>query len=560
MTLLGRSLILVAVSICWVSTSADAQGKKEPGHRQLPVGVDAPDSSSSPLPEIHLPEFVITGNEVFDFKEFGKASVDPDLLPETDTYRESLTRESSASSTGPAWKERAGLTPPVPGLNGRFSAGYGSYNTPSFEGWLGALSPRAHILLRGGFVSSDGHVQNADYRRGFSTMSGGWQVPESSPLLPGSIMEANVGIAGSSYRFYGSRTPLRERTVGTFDLGLTVASTVFDGVDQNTTVALRATSVDDSADAHEREFAGDLHVRGRIDEIDVHGNVGVAWNFLSAPSVRYDPYVVQGQFSGRYHIDPNMELTGGVSLYLFRGSDTRTSGRVYPSLGFSWSALPGVRVFAKVDPAVERHRLSELVEENPYLETRAAIRPTDHTIRFSLGADGDLASGFTTRLGLTYDRMRDYPLFSDPSVSGSWDIAYGGMTTIISLDASLYTDLSESDQAGLTMTVRSTENSETLSPVPYVPRLRLSGQYSHRFPFDVTVRSNLQVLGSSPADVSNSRTVPAYAVLSADAEYFVADRLRLLVNLEDMLNSEQKRFDGYSGPRRSVRIGLQYSW
>jgi hypothetical protein len=556
----GRWLILAAIAASWVSTSADAQGKKEPGHRQLPVGAETQDSSASALPAIDLPEFVITGNEVFDFKELAKAGVDPDLLPEASADREAPVRESAASRTGMAWKERAGFAPPVPGLNGRFSAGYGSYNTPSFEGWLGTHSPRAHILMRGGFVSSDGPVPDADCRRGFGTVSGGWQVPESSPLLPGSMMEGNLGIAGRSYRFYGSRTPDRERTVGTFDAGLAVASTVFDGVDQNTAIALRSTSVDDSADAYEREFTADVHMRGGIEEIDVRGNIGVSWNFLSAPSVRYDPYVLQGQFSGRHHISPKVELRGGVSLYLFRGSDTRTSGRIYPSLGVSWSVLPDVRVFARVDPAIERHRLSDLLEENPYLKTGAAIRPTDHALRFSVGAEGTLASGVTSRVTLTYDQMRDYPLFSDPSLSGSWDLAYGGNTTFMSFEGSLYADLSAHDQAGLTLTARSTENSETLSPVPYVPRLSLSGQYSHRFPFDVTVRSDLQVQGASPADVANTRSISGYAVLSVGADYVVADRLRLLMDVEDILDSEQTSFEGYSGPRRSVRIGLQYSW
>jgi hypothetical protein len=557
---LSRWSVPAVIAIVCLGTVADGQGKKEPTRRQIPIVSEPSDSSSLALPKIDLPEFIITGNEVVDFKEFSKAGVDLTLSPEAEASRGGLTRDPANTELGATWKERAAFLPPAAGLNGRFSACYGSFNTPSFEGWFGTHSPRANVLLRAGFVSSDGYVPNADYRRGFSMIHGGWQIPETFPLMPGVVMDGNLGITGRSYRFYGSKTPLRERTVGTFDLGLGLASSIFDGFNQSSAVALQATSVDDSADAKERELSADFHVRGSVEEIDVRGSFGIAWNFYSAPSARNDPYVVQGQFSGRHQIAGGVELSGGVSLYAFRGSDTRTAARIYPSLGISWYAASAVRLFASLEPTIEHARLSDLMEDNPYLRSDVRIHPTDHTLRFSIGAEGDLASGIRSRLAFTYDRMNDYPLYSDPGLTGTWNIEYAGKTTFITLDGSLYADISEDDQAGLNVTVRSTRNSETNAPVPYVSRVSVSGQYSHRFPIDVTVRSSLQMLGSSPADLSNSRSVPAYAVLSMGAEYSVAYQLEILMSLENILNSEQRRFEGYPGSRRSVGIGLRYSW
>ncbi|MDH3252811.1 MAG: TonB-dependent receptor, partial [Ignavibacteria bacterium] len=347
--------------------------------------------------------------------------------------------------------------------------------------------------------------------------------------------------------------------VSGFNLGLGISSTLFDGFDEHAAVALRTTSVDDSADAKEQELSADLHVAGKVEGLDVQGSFGIIWNFFSAPSAMYDPFLLQGQFSTRYTLAQNVELSGGLSLFAFRGSDTRSSGRIYPSLGVSWFAASGVRLFADIGPTIERGRLSDLLERNPYLRTDIGVRPTEHTMRFSVGADGDVAPGFRARLAVTYDRMRDYPLFSDPAFAGTWDIEYRGMTTFLSLDGSLYADLSDNDHAGLNFTVRSTRNTDT-EAVPYVPRVHLSGLYSHRFPIDLTLRSSLQVLGSTPVDVNSSRYIPAYAVVSLDAEYSVVHNVELTMKLDNLLDSEQRRFEGYLGYPRSVRLGLRYSW
>ncbi|MDH3251731.1 MAG: hypothetical protein OEM41_03005, partial [Ignavibacteria bacterium] len=119
--------------LCW-GVAVSAQEKKEPSRRHSPAVTEPSDSTSRPLPKIDLPEFVITGNEVIDFKEFSKTGVDQSLSLKDESPQAGLNREPVTADLGGSWKEKAAFSAPAGGLNGRFSAGYGSFGTPSFDG------------------------------------------------------------------------------------------------------------------------------------------------------------------------------------------------------------------------------------------------------------------------------------------------------------------------------------------------------------------------------------------------------------------------------------------
>jgi outer membrane cobalamin receptor len=163
-------------------------------------------------------------------------------------------------------------------------------------------------------------------------------------------------------------------------------------------------------------------------------------------------------------------------------------------------------------------------------------------------------------VSLNYSQTDNVPVFVDRNSTGMWDVLYSGTTKILSLDGELYARLSDADNLGASVSIRSNKNSSTGNRNPYFASFLSSASYQHRFAFGLTMGSALQIVGSRSVDLAGSRTLPAFVVLNLDAEYVVVPRWSLIVTLNDLLNQEQTMWEGYPGLQRTVSLGTSFVW
>jgi hypothetical protein len=554
--------VIAAATLLFVGSGvAGAQEKKEPPRRSsVGLPVDSSAIAEKQLPQIDLPEFAITGTELINLPEFAKTSIeDKSIFDAFARKPQPGMRESSRVELGAGTKEQIGLGGIGDGLNGRVIGGYGSYRTPYFDGWFGRSFGSSDFLLKGGYKSSGGHVDNADFRKGHSSLSGGLYLPSDAGFLANARARGSLGFEGSSYRFYGSAAPTVQRSINRFLSEVTVNSNAADLFTYASGLYLRTTSSSVYNKTQEVSAGFEFTAARDFDDVEIKGDLGLWRSFYSSPSVEDDPYVAQVGLSAKYRIAEQLDLMGGASFHLFRGSDTKSLGRLYPRLALSWYTNHWLTLFARFDPYVQRNTLSNTLEENPYVVNDVRLRHTEYRTNFSLGAEADIAR-VKTRLSLNYKQARNFLTYADPTAAGMWNTDYADNVRILSLDAELFADITDQDNIGASGSVRSGSNRDLDKAVPYFPSVVASALYQHRFPFGLTLGSTVQILGRRYTDLLEGGTIDPVVILDLKAEYLITSRWTVALMLNNLLDQKEPWWQGYARIPRNVAAALSFSW
>lgn len=537
------------------------QSKPEPPKR---TGAIVADSSSREddrkLPQIDLPEFMITGNETMALPEGGKSSYDDQPLFEPRPDMSSPGRDVRSPQLGYGAKEKVGFISPIEGFSGKVTAGYASYTTPFFDGWFGKDFGSADFLLKAGYKSSTGFSRNTDFRTGYGLVSGGTYLPQSAGLFAGARVHGSFKVSGDTYYPYGSITPNQQRSVNRFSSSVSLNSDIQDLFSYSSTLHIRSTSLVDLARSREIQVGMDFSAARDIEGIDAKGDLGLWTSFYDSPSKLNNPLFVQGGLSGRYHVLTDLDLTGGLGMYIMRGSDANTKAKLYPRIGVSWYVDKSLTVFARFEPYVQRADMSQLIETNPYLVNDIGIRHPEYFVHFSTGVETELARNVKANAVLQYKRVRNFAAFLDRQGSGLWNVDYSGITRILEFTMDVHADVTEQDYVGGSLTLRESNNSATGNAVPYLPSEVISGMYTHRFPFNLTVGTTLKLNSSQYADAGGVKMLRAFILADVLAEYNVMSQLTVSFGLTNLFNQPHRWWDGYAGMPRTAAVSASYMW
>lgn len=558
----GESLMLCVILCATSITMVSGQEKKEPPPRRVVLPADSVSPAmNTKLPKIELPEFVITGKEAIDLPEVSKTPVDDQVV--NTPLRVAATpgkREPGFTDFGGIQKSQAGFSDLGNGYNGKAEVGYGTYATPYFDAWFGNSYPSADFLLKAGYRSSGGHVSNADFRVGYASLAGGTHLSGDAGDFSGNRVQGRIAMRGNSYHLYGSTTPALQRTVTDFDAGLSMSSSSGAMIPYTAKLALESGSLKDVSKTMETSLGGELDATHEIDDVELRGSAALWKSFYSAQSATAGPFYTQFAGTASYRLGTSVSIRGGLSFYLYRGSDTRTSGRLYPQLGISWYAAERLTVYAKFDPSIQRTSLASMAGISPYMATDVSLRHAVQFTNFSLGAESEISPKIQSRVSLNYTQTDDVPVFVDLNSARIWDVIYLGTTRIVSLNGELYANLTNADNLGASLAVRSNRNSETGNRNPYFASFLSSVSYQHRFEFGLSLGSTLQIVGSQSADLADTRALPAFVVFNVSAEYVIIPRWRAMLTLSDIFNQRQTLWEGYAGLQRTVSIGTSFVW
>jgi len=562
-----RVIVLILCIAGWAGHT-QAQTKPEPKpepKRGIPLP-SVPDSVLEPAkipggdttgadPRIHypkfdVPEYTITGEDSRGLNQAQR----PVFVAEgenADARSAGLGRRDRSVMAGdpknPIYGDQA--APFSAGLR----AGYGSFRSPSFDGWIGQGFSTADVMLSAGYRSGAGHVRNADYQRAYNTLSGGVE-------LAGTRVGGSFGLDGSGYRAYGSNRPEQWRMVTSISADAEVRTIRFGTVRVTPGMHIRGTSLEDPAKTQETQLGFDFGVHADAGNLAILGNASFWSSAYTATMPVNSPYLITAGAKARTAVTDAVDLEGGLTAGSERGTDGGSQGWIDPHFGLYWRPALGVTTYLRFDPSVQRASLWGMLEENPYLVNSPHLRNRRTTTHLVVGTDYRPDPGLRLGALVRYDRIKNMPIFVDKDSTGFWTPAYADRVTLFGIEGNLSLDISDQDMLNVSLVIRSTKDAATERSVPYRPDLELDVQSIHRFPFGLRLMPGLRLVGSRYVDPENTHALPTYLDIGLRAEYIVVPSFRLSFSLGNIFDADRTWWEGYAGIPRTVQFGAEYIW
>jgi hypothetical protein len=554
---------ILGILVIGVFFSAPGQTKPEPPRRPSPVPPVRKDTLTKKpdvaLPKIELPEYDITGTLVPGVANSNK------VAGEADGALDPLGRKNLRSRE-PQWLDQGmwklGAEPAaVPGARaGRAYAGYGSFQSPWMDLSVNLGNPDFDLAIRGGYGSSAGHVERADFRRGFASLGILRGMDDSAGVLSHSTLRAAFGYGARTYTPYGAKVLVGDRTLHQFSSGVSLGGVTWGKTILEGGIAVSGASLVDPVTTQQTRFG--MHFRGtrEVGALSFEGGMELALSGFSAPTETRNPVYLRTSILGQGEVVENVVLRGGFAGYLERGTTGDSRGYLYPLASVSWYPSTPLEIFVRFEPSVTERTLGDLAGSAPYLARPAYVQHevagTDLAAGMALGVRRSLRVRLVTR----YQRVNNYFSPVDTARVGLWDAWYEGVSTIVSAEGDLTWQMTEADLFTAKMRTLLSKNSVTEEKIPYLPALRIDGSYAHWFSFGLLIAGDVKMIGARSADLQASRTLDPFVLLDVSAEYNFLPGWRVLGQIANLLGLRHEWWEGYVALPRTGSLGISYSW
>lgn len=562
-----RRRVFIAIMIAAALLSASlsfSQEKKEPTSHDVVL----PDSTQAPLPKISLPEFVITGNETIDLPSSTKNADDANMVYVAKPLSPESVRKSAVTDLGQ--KEDKNFSASAMQMNGKILAGFGAYTTPFIEGWFGKNYETGGMLFHAQYLTTDGHVANANHQKAGIDVSGDYNLPSSFGTIGGDQLNGGVSFLGRTYRAYGSTVPTQVRSANDVRInvglsGKTGADNLFtEGMAYSGNIFGRGYSVHDSSTAGETEVGLSGTASTQYNDYQLSGSVDYISSTMSSALVTtvtpHSPQWFVLRFTGRTMLSPSLQVTARIQQFLYRGNFSSGSGRLYPQAELRYFLDDQTTLFAGVNPTVERTTLRSLFGVNPYITNAVLIEPND--IRFAVngGAEVQLSDRLRGVASLSYKFIRYYTSFLEDNETRTWTTFYVPKVHLTTLDVRAAYRISDQNSLTASATVTSGIGTDSSVALPYLPVFRAGGVYRHNFNFGIAVEGYAEYISKQWNDFSHTHANAGYVSVGGRAEYDLHHDVRVFMQLSNLLDQRYYVWDGYLERTFYISLGLTYTW
>lgn len=547
-------LLLAAIGIVRSQEKTGSE-KKEPEARRI----ELPAEQNPALPKIELPEFVITGIAQLKIPDVEKNGVaEHSTLADLSSYSAAVgSRERETLELENRQKEFLALQQ-SPVMNGEVRASLGNYFTPRVNIWLGTQSPEYDYQGEAGYFRTKGYARNTDRSGGSAGVKGGMAFLTGA--LQGGRLGGDAAWGTESYRFFGSSTPTARRTHTHAQFGASIASPSSAQVSWNAMLGYRYDTVDDEGVGTQQ------HRAGMQAALDVPLGPVALKTFFSYRNASLSGTLTEGISlfevglgTSRYWVE-KLFIQGSARLFVGKGMLNQSLSRLYPdvSLGYLLENLHLISL--TYSGSLEFLDLPTALSRYPFLAAGSVYRHTDRTRQVSAGVESDWSPAFRTKLAAVVEEVHDAPLYSDPFMTGIGRLTYGGKTRILSFRAEGFAKFTPNDYVGMTLVVRSSENTATKLQVPYLPTVEAVGTYTHAFPFGAVAAVQVLYQGQRETDLVVSQKLAGFFLVDLGAEYDLFSSFKLFLKLQNITNKRYELWKGYLAPPFLFSAGASFRW
>lgn len=568
--------------IVFTLTSA-SQNKPIPPPRGFD-SLDTPAAQKKSLPTIDLPEVVIMGAENISFAASQKNMLE---LYRSDVFTNRSgvgLRENYKANQAPSLAQR--LVQPMIGssFDGLVKIGYGRFVSPYVEGWY------SKKLEKGDFAAHVLYNRNDDVptypgfnRLGVDLAGGSYFASDAPPLLSRSRVQGDVHFSYNNYPhfsfLYESGKPpytaqwLYDRSTYLIGYGATIISRNNPFIDYRAGIFVEHTRIhenfhpsfmppDTSVSSTENLFGITISAAKELSSILFTSQLKSVF-YLNTTSGEYpnSPLYTNLGGAGEYWVRDRFKLRAAINMFLFRGSSTAASFRIYPSLRTDYFITAQWNAFLNFEPDVVRNSLRRLLLTQPYINYIPSIEHENIPFKLQAGVRFDDPAFFDVLAYMEFLKADNYIQFvrSAPSAYPwvnpleRWDVEYGDNPKIFSLNIAAVKKFSVDDRIDVTFVARNSYHGYTDTQLAYLPNYQIKALYRHSFSFPLSLEANMNLVGKR---YISGKTFPGFVLFGLEAEYAFAKQFAAFFQITNLINQKFKNWDGYQARPFYIMAGF----
>jgi hypothetical protein len=545
--------------------------KPEPGVRAPEVAQPRVESSMqhssvqgrqrSELPKIDLPEFVITGTATIDLPATMKMPSDQNAIDMPVALADPLAARRDRATvefagSGKFAQDSAG---PV-AQYGNVLASVGTHFTPMVWLWLGQQRPEYFYLGDAHYASSKGYLPYTNRSEGALEVKAGTVVHATSLWLDGAAGTGNAGYGSETYRFFGSSLPSLTRSITRFRLGGELASSGESPLPYDVGLGFsNVVATDSSADVTEVRFDLNAETSIPVWSTSLLGRVRFSAASLTGSSSASLPYL-EVMIGSRRLAWKQFFTQVSANAYLAKGMLGQRLAKIYPNAMIGYRFPAQTVVSLSYTGGVRYNALSDLLRAQPYLSGVSPVLHSDIPVDVTGAAETNWNEVWRTRLSVRYQKIRDYPSYTEPGGGGIWWTSYQGTSSVTTYQADVFANVESNSYFALTAAWNVTKNSATQLTIPYVPELQTTAMYARTVVPGLSVSPWLSFVGRRSVDLSGGQKLPAYLIMGLKADYSGLGAAHLFVDVQNATDKKYEEWRGYRAAPFLVSVGMSYHW
>lgn len=502
-------------------------------------------------PNVELPDFIITGQDVVSVRRVKKS--EPEFISTVaDKYLKPVLK--------PDELEVAQISNPMTGdlqlidsanyYKGVLNLSAGRYTIPAGE--LNYAFPFTRGMLHG-IVYGDNRIAFADNSERYSyggALDFDYSLATGNNTQPGTKFKLGGKHTISSFKFYGSANPTRERKLNIGTAYLNISNLYLKQFIFDVNVAGDFTYTD-KENYTESLLLSDVFGRLQIDDFWLNLKADYQKQFLTTDSLGN----VNSDF---YQLRPSitLELFDVIMAdlgFTFNGSSSNKFNSLYASVGVELS--DNLLLLGSYKPSAEFLTSGKFLRQNDYFNPQSyqnfLFKKKNY---FEASVKYEYGKYFQINGGLRYFKSDEMPYYANPNENGIFELAASDVKS-----SNWFADfLFHPGPYGVFygsaefLNIRNSMDKK----IPYYPSVKAYLSYGYNFNNGIDAFVTLYYTSKKYTDILNANSIPGFFDLALKFNYKIQQYLMLSFELQNILNRKVFIWEGYEAKPFDASLGI----
>jgi hypothetical protein len=506
-------------------------------------------------PNVELPEFVITGQELMNLQQTKKPEPELVSVVSEEFLKPPLSPETpDLDEVGGPVDYSLNLRDSVYYYNGNVTTMLGIYSLPSVG--VNVSAPYSNGLFQGRLNGQNirPYISNAEryfLDAGVSmTLFSGYE----SSFLPGTQYRLSGDFDSRSYKLFAGNQPNLKRNFYQGAFGASVKNIYYDKFLMGASTGYKSSILKDE-EFRENLFNVGGFLRLNLENFNAGGYIDYknqAFRDSLTSNKIYD-FISIRPYAG-FEFSRFLKTAFGFNYSRSRGSDFFVP---YASIGFRFSKE--FTIFGEYSPGGEFLTASDFLDQNLYFNPKGnpnIYLKESHDLQGTLKYE--YSRYFELNGGVRIRSYKNLPFYSEMMSDGTFLLNTTEAETYSLIMNLLFHKgpfgyFFASAEAGET---KDNENNF----VPYFPSLISSLTYGYDFPIGLNAETNLIYRSGSYADTANTEKLNSYINLNLNFSYNISENLKLRVAFNNLLDKRNYLWNNYRETPLDFSAGVSYKW
>ena len=505
-------------------------------------------------PDVELPDFVITGKDVISLQK--SAKIDPGIISTiSGDFLKPIpsTEDLKVADLSNPIKNQINLVDTQNVYNTRLSIGTGLYSSPA--GSFSFSQPFSSGIL-GAVINGENHrayIDNSDWYKLNGEMTLTFYVPNDA-ALKGTQISFRGGYGLNAYKLYASSNPTEKRNYysGNYYAGISNLISRYFNFDLHASDKYTFLRSENLSENLLRLYS---YLKGDFQYFDLAVNINYAKQFITNSVVSSDSYdYIFARPYIQFDLANSLNIAGGVS-YSKSGSLNYTAP--YATIALKLNNF--ISLYGEYNPSAEFLGQGDFLEQNKYYNPQifpnAFVKKTS---AFKAAIKYQYYKYYEIDAGIKYFNADNLPFFVTSARPGLFDVNfteakdYSGFVNFLFHNGPYGVFYATIEYNYL--------RSSSGNVIPYSPKFNATMSYGYNFGFGLYFEPKLFFASESYTDINNVNKLNSYIDLGAKFAYKFGNNFSLNVELSNLADKKNYKWNGYRDAPLDLLAGFTYKW